>query len=300
MKIRGKFKAINPIVPLYVLVGLLVVAVPLRTYLLLFITESDTGFYKSVNWSVYLIYGLSILAFLVPYIMVNLAKSVPSSNNPPSRKNKILVAASLLFGLGIVLDVISTCATIFLDKSLVPFTERENVFPLLLEVVFGILSAIYVLIFGISYIDGKTTFSQYKFLALSPLVWSISRIIIRFLKRISYVNIADLLFELIAIAFMMIFFLALARISSGLANETSMRSLFASGYVSVFFCLVTNIPRLVVVLTGNGRLLPDEYPLALCDLFFAFFSVSYIVNAMVSAKENDSKELLEDDIKENE
>ena len=65
MKIRGKFKAINPIVPLYVLVGLLVVAVPLRTYQLLFITESDTGFYKSVNWSVYLLYGLSILAFLV-------------------------------------------------------------------------------------------------------------------------------------------------------------------------------------------------------------------------------------------
>ena len=194
MKIRGRFKAINPIVPLYVLVGLLVVAVPLRTYQLLFITESDTGFYKSVNWSVYLMYGLSILAFLVPYIMVNLAKSVPSSNNPPSRKNKILVAASFLFGLGIVLDVISTFATIILDKSLVPFAERENVFPLLIEAVFGLLAAIYILVFGISYVDGKTTFSQYKFLALSPLVWSIARIIIRFLKRISYVNIADLLF----------------------------------------------------------------------------------------------------------
>ncbi len=300
MKIRGRFKSVNPMIPLYVLVGLLVIAVPLRTYQLLFITESDTGFYKEVNWTVYLMFGLSILAFLVPYIMVNLAKSVPSSNNPPVRKNKILAATSVLFGLGIAFDVISTCATIFLDKSSVPFIERENIFPLLLEAVFGLFAVIYILVFGISYIDGKTTFSQYKFLALSPLVWAVGRIVIRFLARISYVNIADLFFELIAIAFMMIFFLSLARISSGLASETSMRSLFASGYVSVFFCLVTNIPRLVVVLTGNGKLLPNDYPLALCDLFFAFFAVSYIVNAMVCAKENDSKELQEDNNKENE
>ena len=131
-------------------------------------------------------------------------------------------------------------------------------------------------------------------MALSPLVWAMGRIIIRFLKRISYVNIADLFFELLAVAFMMIFFLALARISSALANETSMRSLFAAGYVSAFFCLLTNIPRLVVILTGSGSLLPDEYPLALCDLFFAFFAVAYIVNAMTYAKENDHKELMEE------
>ena len=294
MKLRGKFQGVNPIIPLYVLVGLLVFAIPLRTYQLLFITESDTGFYKSVNWTVYLVYFLSILAFAVPYVMVNLAKSVPSSKNPPSRKNKFLAVSALLFGLGIVADVISTVAKIFLDKDITVIAEQENIFPLLIEAVFGLLSAIYVVIFGISFIDGKTTYSQYKFLALSPLAWSIGRVIIRFLTKISYVNIADLLFELFAIAFMMVFFLALARISSGLANETSMRSLFASGYVSVFFCLLTNIPRLIVTITGNGNALPGEYPLALCDLFFAFFAVAYIVNAMVYAKENDYKELIEE------
>lgn len=294
MKLRGKFQGVNPIIPLYVLVGLLVFAIPLRTYQLLFITESDTGFYKSVNWTVYLVYFLSILAFAVPYVMVNLAKSVPSSKNPPSRKNKFLAVSALLFGLGIVADVISTVAKIFLDKDITVIAEQENIFPLLIEAVFGLLSAIYIVIFGISFIDGKTTYSQYKFLALSPLAWSIGRVIIRFLTKISYVNIADLLFELFAIAFMMVFFLALARISSGLANETSMRSLFASGYVSVFFCLLTNIPRLIVTITGNGNALPGEYPLALCDLFFAFFAVAYIVNAMVYAKENDYKELIEE------
>lgn len=298
MKIRGRFQGVNPIIPLYLLVGFLAVAIPLRTYQLLFITESDTGFYKSVNWTVYALYLLSAFAVVVPYVVVNLAKSVPSSKNPPSRKNKFLAVTSLLFGLGIILDVISTFARIFLDRSAVAFAERENILPLLIEAVFGLFSSIYIIIFGISFLDGKTTYSQYKFLALSPLAWSIGRVIIRFLTRISYVNIADLLFELLAIAFMMIFFLALARISSGLANKTSMRSLFASGFASVFFCLLANIPRFIVTIIGSGNVIPDAYPLSLCDLFFAFFAVAYIVNAMVYAKENDCKELGADNIKE--
>ncbi len=291
MKIRGRFQGVNPIIPLYVLVGFLAVAIPLRTYQLLFITEFDTGFYKATDWTVYALYLLSALAVIVPYVVVNLAKSVPSSKTPPSRKNKFLSVTALLFGLGIVLDVISTFSKLFLDKSAVALAERENFLPLLIEAAFGVLAAIYVMIFGISFLDGKTTYSQYKFLALAPLAWSIGRVVIRFLTRIAYVNIADLLYELFAIAFMMIFFLAFARISSGLANETSMRSLFASGFVSVFFCLLTNIPRLIVTIVGSGNLLPIEYPLSPCDLFFAFFAVTYIVNAMVYAKENDSKEL---------
>ena len=64
MKVIGKFKKINPMIPLYVLVGLLSVAIPLRTCQLLFITESDTGFYKTDNWSIYVLYGLSALAVL--------------------------------------------------------------------------------------------------------------------------------------------------------------------------------------------------------------------------------------------
>lgn len=298
MKIRGRFQKVNPIIPLYVLVGLLALAIPLRTYQLLFITESDTGFYKTVNWTVYALYLISAFAVIVPYVIVNLAKSVPSSKNPPSRKNKFLAVASLLFGFGIILDVISTFATLFLDKSGVALAERENVFPLLIEAFFGLFSTIYIMIFGISFLDGKTTYSQYKFLALAPLGWSIGRVIIRFLTRISYVNIADLLFELVAISFMMVFFLALARISSGLANETSMRSLFASGFASVFFCLLANIPRIIVTITGNGGAVPTAYPIVICDLFFAFFAVAYIVNAMVYAKENDHKELQADVIKE--
>lgn len=294
MKLVGKSQKMNPMIPLYVLVGLLALAIPLRTFQLMFITESDTGFYKADNWTIYAMYALSVLAILVPYIIVNLAKSVPSSQSLPSKKNGFLAATSILFGLGILLDALMCAVNTFAPKTDVAnqvVMPQESSFPMLMEIGFGVFAAIYFIIFGISYIVGNTKYSQYKFMALAPLGWAIGRIISRFLTKIAYVNVADLMLELFALAFMMMFLLALARVSSGLANEKSMRSLFASGYVCAFFFAVANAPRLVLTVIGKGEMLPNEYPLALCDLFFVFFAVAYIVNAMKCAKENDHAEL---------
>lgn len=297
MNFKGKNRKINPVYALYVLVGLLAAAVPVRMYQLLNIIESDTGFYDEKDWSVYLMYALGILAITVTYILITLAKNIPASK-PPFRKNKFLAVSSFIFAVGIVLDVVSSFSSFILNfKS---FTEagiavfatvNQGQLPLIIESVLGVFAAIYIFIFGISYLDGRTTYSQYKFLAVTPLFWAMSRIVTRFLRKISYVNVSDLMLELFAIAFMMIFLLAFARISSKLSNNKAMRTLFASGIVSSFFCVTANLPRLLMIVTGNMEGIPDEYPFSLSDLAFALFTVVYIVNAMRCAKENDSAEL---------
>ena len=86
-----------------------------------------------------------------------------------------------------------------------------------------------------------------------------------------------------------------ARISSGLSNEKSMRSLFAAGYVCIFFCALANIPRIVLTVTGNVESIPYEYPLSVCDLTFALFAVAYIINAMNKATVNDHDEIYMDE-----
>ncbi len=291
MKLIGKFK-ISPILPLYIVVGLLCAAVPFRTYQLLFITEASTGFYTKTDWSVYAIYGLSILAILVSIIIVNLAKNVPSSRDEIHKKSVFLAVTSVLFALGIIVD-----SVIALTSILAGTVSADNFGSIVIEAVFGVFAAIYIMIFGISHFDGKTTYFQYKFLALAPLVWTTSRIIIRFMKKISYVNVADLMLEIFTLAGMLIFFLAMARISSGLSNEKSMRSLFTSGYVCIFFCALANIPRIVLMLTGNGQYIPFEYPLSICDLTFALFVAAYIINAMNKATKNDHDEIYVDEEK---
>lgn len=292
MKIRGSIEKINPLYSLYVVLGLLCVAIPFRTYQLLSIVESDTGFYKEINWSVYAMYVLCALAVLVPYILTFLAKNVPESR-AVYRKNKVLAVASFIFGAGLVADAVTAFSTLIL--TLQGFLTAEiNVALTALEGVFGILAAVYIMIFGVSYLDGRTTYSRYKVFALSPLVWAVARLVIRFVKKISYVNVSDLMLELFAIAFMMLFFLAFARISSGLSNKKSMRTLWSSGFAAIFFSAAANLPRLITIITGNGARLSDEYPFALCDLGFAFFAVCYIVNSMKTAENNDALEISEE------
>ncbi len=298
MKFLGKYEKVNPLYSLYAIIGLVAIAVPFRMYQLLNIIEPDTGFYKVTDWSVYLMYALGILAIISPYVLTILAKNVPASKSP-FRKNMFLAVASFVFAAGIIFDVVSSLSKFLINaKSFSSVgvsifgTMDQAQLPLLIESIFGVFAAIYIIIFGISFIDGRTTYSQYKFLALSPLFWAMSRIVIRFVRKIAYVNVSDLMLELFAITFMMIFLLSFARICAGLANNKAMRTLFASGFVGMFFCVVANLPRLLMVITGNASALPDDYPFLLCDLGFAVFAFAYIFNAVKCAKENDSLELV--------
>ena len=302
MKMTGKYEKIKPLYALYAVLALVVIAVPFRMYQHLNILESDTGFYRVQDWSIYLMYALSVLAIVVPYALTFLAKNIPASKSP-FKKNKFLAVASFVFAGGIVLDVVSSLSTFLINAksftnvglSIMGTMDQAQV-PMIIESVFGIFAAIYVIIFGISFIDGRTTYAQYKFLALSPLFWAMSRIVVRFVRKIAYINVSDLMLELFAIAFMMIFLLSFARICAGLANSKAMRTLFASGIVGIFFCTVANLPRLLMVITGNAAALADEYPFALCDFAFAVFAFAYIVNAVKCAQENDNAELLDPEV----
>lgn len=297
MKITGKNEKMNPLMGLYIAAGLLIVSLPIRVYQLLTIIESDTGFYKAIDRSVYVMYALGVLAVIVPYIVSTMAKNIPASKSP-FRRSKFLALTSILLGCGIVLDVVSAASKLIINArnftagGLSIFgTAEQGQIPLLIETVIGVFAAIYLLVFGISYIDGRTTYSQYKFLAVTPFFWAMSRLVLRFIRKIAYVNVSDLMFELFGIAFMMIFFMSFARISSGLSNNKAMRTAFASGSVAAYFLGVANISRLLMLISGNAAGIPNEYPVSICDLVFVFFIAAYIINAYKCAKENDSKEL---------
>ena len=110
MKITGKYEKINPLYSLYVILGLVAVAVPFRMYQLLNIIEADTGFYRVVDWSVPLMYVLGVLAIVVPYVLTTIAKNVPASKSP-FKKNMFLAVASFVFAGGIIFDVVSSLST---------------------------------------------------------------------------------------------------------------------------------------------------------------------------------------------
>lgn len=298
MKITGKFKKIKSLYSLYVIFGLLVIAVPVRMYQVLNIIEPTTGFYSTRDWSVYLMYALCAVAIAVPYILTKLSKNVPESK-PPYRKNIFLAVSAFLLAIGLVVDAITALSSILSSVQSLIGADFNPAQMLLqgeqlvsaFEMILGAMAAIYMLIFGISFADGRDIYSQHKFLAITPLFWAMSRIIIRFLRKISYVNVSDLMFEIFALVFIMLFFLSFARISSGLAEKGAMRNLMSAGFSGMFLCLTVNIPRALVLITGNSGHLPAEHPLCLCDLAFGVFAFAYIINAVRCADKNDAAEL---------
>lgn len=300
MKITGKNEKINPLLGLYIAAGLLIAAIPVRLYQLFTIIEHDTGFYKAVDRSVYLMYILAVLAVIASYAVSVLAKNIPASKSP-YRKNRFLAVISIILGIGMVLDVVSAAsdfiikARSFMSVGISVFgTADQGQIPVLCEAVLGVFAAIYLLVFGISYIDGRTTYSQYKFLAITPFFWSIARLVRRLISKIAYVNVSDLMLEIFGIAFMMIFFMSFARISAELSNKKAMRSVFASGAVAAFLLGIANIPRVLMLISGNIDKITVGYGISICDLAFVFFAAAYIINAYKCAQENDSAELTEE------
>ncbi len=299
MKIRGQYSKLSPLTPLFVSIGLAISALPFRMYQFFNLTEVVDGFtfYKKEDASIIIMYVLCALAVIVPSLLTVLAKNIPASKSP-YKKNKLLAIATFIFAGGIVLDVAKAASSFItnsrglLEQGMFIFSSiNQDQMPLLLEAVFGVFAAIYMIVFGMSYLTGQTTYSKYKFLAITPLFWSMSRMVLRFLTKISYVRVFDLLLELFMIAGMMVALLAFARICTGLSNKGSMRNFFAAGTVSIFFAMVANIPRLIMLVTANGSVISNSrFSLSLCDIGFALFVAAYIINAVKSATENDNNE----------
>ena len=64
-----------------------------------------------------------------------------------------------------------------------------------------------------------------------------------------------------------------------------------AGTVGIFFAMVANVPRFILLLTANGSIISgSNYPFSICDFGFALFVMMYIINAIKSATENDSEE----------
>lgn len=299
MKITGRIEKLNPLLGMYIGLGLLVLAIPVRVYQHLNLIDAGTGFFKATDYSVYIMYALAAAAIIASYAVSALAKNVPASKSP-FRKNIVFAVVSIALGGGIVLDVVSSASGFIINArnftaaglSLLGTSDYGQI-PLLIETVLGVFAAIYLMVFGISYIDGRTTYSQYKFLAITPFFWSMARLVMRLITKISYVNVSDLMFEIFGIAFMMMFFMAFARISSGLSNNKAMRTVFAAGTAAAFLLCTANIPRLLMLISGNSAKITSGYGFSVCDFLFAVFAIEYILNVCKCAKENDSDELTE-------
>ena len=115
---------------------------------------------------------------------------------------------------------------------------------------------------------------------MAPLFWAMCKMITRFMTKISFINVSELMLEMLELALVMLFFMSFAKISSDVADKGEFKKLVSYGMPAAMLAAVIGVSRLVITLCGKRDRLPSELGFSVTDPAFAFFAIVYIRHQM--------------------
>lgn len=257
-----------------------IIALPLRTLQYFTVLESETGFFIKNDWSVYLL-GIILSAAIIFLLVFGFIsrKSLDYSLETIKRPGQGILSLTACAG------ILMSTASIAVDLvSSTGFSQEEstNKAILAIQAIFGVLSAIYFLVVGLSFITGKSNGSEYRLISLAPVIWSIFRLVLRFTRTISYIRVSDLMFEMLMLVFFIMFFMTFAQVNSRVDGEKKEWKIAAYGLPAALLALVCFVPRFIVMITGNADLLNEQSPAEYCDIGIALFIISTVLTRVTA------------------
>ena len=282
--------------PLFVSLFALLAAVPLRVYQYFKVLEPETGFYSSNDISVYVMYILlgaaMLLSVLIPLINKKKLITVTSVKKSPA-----FLVFSLILAVTIIIDSAGQLMGYFdlydaasaAGGTVTEYVKNQGGTFLLLQAVSGAVAAVYFFVSGLSVSLGNSDGSRLKILGLTPVLWYIFKLLYRFKRTISFTNVSDLMLELFAIVFLMMFFFALAQTVAKIDAQTVFWKIFAYGIPAAMFALMCFLPRFIVMIIGKSELLNTHYGVSYSDLGVAAYIIYNLLSRM-KARTADSEE----------
>ncbi len=285
-KLKGCSSSIKMKYLIFVFVSAVIVALPTRVYQLLALIDSQTGFYESKDITVPVLYGICAVFCCLFLVLSFLSKEVPSPKLPTG-KNAVLGVGSIAAAVGLLWDILAVF------KSIVPGYEGEGssfvsilqinfqqsggwiVIVKLLAAFFGIF---WFLIFGVSHLNGKASYKEYKLLALCPVIWSVATLINKLMNAVSFITVSELLFEICLFVFATVFFLTVARISTGVFTEDGMWIIYGCGFSATLFAGIVSVPRLVCLMASAP--LVEGHSFSLTHFAIFVFALCYILASL--------------------
>lgn len=280
-KLKGSLKSVKMKYLLFMYAASLFILLPLRVYQLLAATERLTGFFVIGDKTGYVIYGL-ILLFVVLFLALSfLSREVPSPRLK-SGKNMPLGIAALIFAAGLLYDVSMFVVKVYpagasgsvffsaLKMNIINSTPIFNIPKMLLAVI----TIIWLVLFAVGNFGGKFDYKRYKIIALAPVFWAVIRTMSYLTDAINYFNVSEVLFEIAANAFLVLFFLAEARISTGVFSVDSMWGIYGYGFSAAVFISLITVPRIVVTVLNRRN--PISFSFEPVDFGALVFVLTYI------------------------
>lgn len=281
-----KIKNLSPTPLLIVLAVFIFISIPIRVFQLTNCIDPKTGFWAAQDFTALLLYIL-IIVFAVVAFVLSFFSATMSRPQFDENKDTVYGIFSIVFAFAVLAqsvlsasNLLSLASTFSVSleggASIVSLLISNGALSLGLEVIFGLLSAIYFVINAIGALTGSERISYHRILALSPVIWMMAKLIFHFIDPINYRYVSQLFLEILLYCFAMVFFLSFARIASGVNEEKSMEIIWFTGVMTSLLSFICAFAPLVLMITGKGNLIPADYPLNFADLGLAFFSTSFL------------------------
>ena len=298
-KIKGSLSAIrmSHLVVLFAVTAISALAI--RTYQLLVMVNPQNGFFENADFTVGVLYGLLVIATVLFLILSFLSKNVPAPKLPEGR-NIPLAIASFIAAAGFAYDVVAIAMDIIPEMGigmnntvfsglLTNYVKANGGIFVVLELVFALISALYLLVFGTSHFEGVATYKKLSLLSIAPGCWAMFVLISKLMKAISFITVSELLFEIAMLVFTMLFFLTFARIVSGVYSVNSMWCTYGCGFPAAVFAGLISVPRGIVLLGGGQNVVDSEF--SFTHLLLFVFIVVYIISTMGVGFKNSIKKM---------
>jgi len=244
---------------------MLAITLPLRIWQQMYIVEAGTGFWAvQGHVTVILLYiALGVLAAL-PFaggiaLRNQLTLDLRRDFRPAEGIAALLAALAVAAGAATALHF----AFLIFTGRLVPddirpqvdqmmqYYIRTGAMAALLEALFGAGAALFFA--NLALADFRPAKTQVRrLLALMPVLWTVSRILRRFSRTISFLRVSDLFLTLAALVLLMIFFLAFAQLLGGINDAGKEWRLAAAGIPAAVLLVLCYLPRLIAYVFMNG------------------------------------------------
>lgn len=253
--------------------------------------DPETGFYtggEAVKYALYVIVAIAALIFFV----ISYFSSDSGKISFYKTKNQTIGFVSAVMAFTFLYDSFSSfgnSVTSVYGSNSANYASfmASGTIPSLLQSVFALMSALFFLIFAKDMIKGTDTSSNRKILATMPVWWAGSRLVGGFVRQISFVEVSDLFLELLMLACILIFFMALAQVITGVYSDGFRWRIVGFGYAGALLALTLSLPRLIFSFVLDGSLINALHPFNLSDLVFAFFALTIILCHIPASNDKD-------------
>lgn len=307
MKIKGSIKNLKINTAFTIAAAGGIVALGIRFFQVFSgLIDFETGFFTQESITTYILYAVLALTAFGIFMVSTMSGEIPQEKMP-EKKSMLTAVFAGIFAVTLLIAAITELdkfSGIYLtfnspeNRFIVPESERYSVnfflkslpylmkigaLPKLVAGIFAVLSSAYFALLSLKFAGiRKTDLTKIKFLSLCPLFWATFRMVERFTRTISFINVSSLFLEMFMIAFMMMFFMYFAQMSSQVNAKAISYKIFGYGLIASVISAVVVIPKVVLyVVNSSYRDLANEglleCPIEIADLGFCLFTAAFLV-----------------------